>query len=53
LFSQVDQLVGGVTHRRDHSQDLVALIEGIGNNASHIPDAFRIADGGATEFLDD
>ena len=50
---QRDQAVRGVTHRGNHRDDLVALLDGRGDAAADPPDAGGGTHGGTTVFLDD
>ena len=48
---QSGQFVGGVAHRRDHHDHVVALFAAAGDALSHGLDALDAADGGAAELL--
>jgi hypothetical protein len=53
LFGQVQQLIGGVTHRGDHHHHLVAGLLGFHHALGHAEDPFGIGDGGSAVLLDD
>ena len=48
-----DEVVGGIALRRDHDDDVVARIAGVGHDAGHVEDAAAVLDRSTAEFLYD
>ena len=53
LVREVDQLVGGVAHRRDGHDDVVARLAGLDDALGDALDALGVGDARASVFLDD
>ena len=48
-----DEVVGGIALRRDHDDDVVARVAGVGHDAGHVEDAAAVLDRSTAEFLYD
>ncbi|VXC06395.1 hypothetical protein CITRIK5_70643 [Citricoccus sp. K5] len=53
LLGEVQQLIGGVTHRGNHYHHLVAGLLGLHHASGNAEDPFGIGDGGSAVLLDD
>ncbi|MPM69718.1 hypothetical protein SDC9_116666 [bioreactor metagenome] len=53
LESKIHQVIGGVTHRRDDDDDLVAGLLGFQHPAGNALDRLRVGNRGSAELLDD